>query len=155
MKKNYWIIKTEPDVFSIKDLQSRPNQTSTWEGVRNYQARNYIKNEIKIGDICFFYHSSCPIPGIVGEVQVSKESYVDPTAFEKKSEYFDPKSTKENPRWFMFDVTFIEEYPQMITLNDLKNIPEISHIKILQKGNRLSITPISLMDYKLIKKMTT
>ena len=146
----YWLMKSEPDVFSFSDLKERPNLTEPWNGVRNYQARNFMRDEIKVGDLILFYHSSCEIPGIAGIARVSSPPYPDPTQFEKKSEYFDPKATQENPRWFLVDVTFHKNLKKVITLEELRTHPELASMQLLKKGNRLSILPVSPEEYKFI-----
>ena len=137
----YWLMKTEPDVFSIQDLKKK--KKNGWDGVRNYQARNFMRDEMRVGDGIFFYHSSCEIPGIAGLARVSRESHPDPTQFDKKSEYFDAKATKEKPIWFMVEVEFVKELPQMLTLESLKKDPELKDLRLLQKGSRLSVQPVS------------
>lgn len=146
----YWLLKSEPNCYSIEDLQREKKQTSPWEGVRNYQARNFMRDEMRKGDLAFFYHSSCPTPGVVGVVEVVRESYPDHTAFDPKDRHYDPKSTKDNPRWFMVDVQFQKQFPEIITLQQLKAHPGLKDLQILKKGNRLSITPVSADDWKLI-----
>ncbi len=141
-------MKSEPDVFSIDDLKKK--RISGWDGVRNYQARNYMRDEMKLGDMVFFYHSSCDIPGIAGLAMVSKLSYPDPTQWDKKSEYFDPKATKENPRWFMVDVEFVQKFDSVITLDLLRKTKGLEKMPLLQKGSRLSINPVSEKEFKII-----
>ena len=147
---NYWLMKSEPSCFSIDDLKNSPNQTSPWDGVRNYQARNFMKNDMKIGDKVFFYHSNCTPPGIVGIAEVASLPYPDFTAWDPESEHPDPKSTKENPRWFMVDIRFIEKFNHIISLEQLKLQPELSGMQLLQKGNRLSVLPIRKVEWEFI-----
>lgn len=147
---NYWLMKSEPTTFSIDDLAKLPKQTHYWDGVRNYQARNMMKNEMKKGDLAFFYHSSCSPAGIVGIVEVVKEAYPDFTAFDSTSPYFDVKSTKENPRWYMVEVKLRKTFNQMVTLSQLRETPNLQSMRILQKGNRLSITPLSHLEWSTI-----
>jgi predicted RNA-binding protein with PUA-like domain len=135
-------MKTEPEVLSIDSLKKMPKQTACWDGVRNYQARNFMRDEMKIGDLVFIYHSNAEPSGIAGIAKVTREAYPDHTALDKTSEYFDPKSTMENPRWCMVDVTYVEKFKSFLTLNELRQHPEISEMLILKKGNRLSITPL-------------
>jgi Uncharacterized conserved protein len=145
-------MKSEPDAFSIDDLKNL--KTSPWDGVRNYQARNFMK-EMKMGDTVFFYHSSCKVPAIVGLASVNKEAYPDNTSWDETSPYFDLKSTPDNPRWFMVDIEFISKLPTPLTLKDMKNDPVLSGFKLLQKGSRLSIIPLSDEHAQyLIAKMT-
>lgn len=142
-------MKSEPEVFSIDDL--RIKKKSGWDGVRNYQARNYMRDEMKNGDIVLFYHSSCEVPGIAGLAKVSKESHPDPSQFDKKSEYFDEKSTKENPRWFMVEVEFVKKFKNIVTLQTLKTTKGLENMPVVQKGSRLSINPVSETEFKIIE----
>lgn len=141
----YWLMKTEPNVFSIDDLKIK--RKSGWDGVRNYQARNFMRDQMKKGDIVLIYHSSCEVPGIAGLGTVSKEAYPDPTQYDSKSPYFDPKSTIDNPRWFMVEVEFKSKLQKLISLAELKNDPGLSSMIVLKKGSRLSITPITNLEY--------
>lgn len=141
-------MKSEPDVFSIDNLKQK--QKSGWDGVRNYQARNYMRDEMKLGDLVLFYHSSCDVPGVAGLAKVSKESHPDPSQFDKKSEYYDPKATFENPRWFMVEVEFVEKFEQVITLIELKKHKELEKMPLVQKGSRLSINPVTLAEFEKI-----
>jgi len=143
----YWLIKSEPSVFGIDDLKSMPKKTDHWDGVRNYQARNMMRDDMKKGDLCFFYHSNCKPPGIVGIAEVVKEGYPDFTAWDRTSKYYDEKSKPDNPRWFMVDVRFKQQFPDIISLDQLKNTPALSTMKILQKGNRLSVTPVTKKEW--------
>src|SRR6476620_2502575 len=135
----YWLMKSEPDEFSIDDLAKRPKQTTAWFGVRNYQARNYMRDGMRVGDQAFFYHSSCPEPGIAGIVEVSALAYPDATQFDRKSPYFDPKATREEPRWFNVDVKLVEK-TRLVSLAELRAEPTLANLVTLQRGNRLSIT---------------
>ena len=148
---NYWLMKSEPDVFSIDDLAKK--NRSGWDGVRNYQARNYMRDNMKIGDIVLFYHSSCEVPGIAGIAKVCKESHPDPSQFDKKSEYYDEKATKENPRWYMVEVEFVKKLSKIITLQDLKNTNGLENMPVVQKGSRLSINPVTANEYKIIQDL--
>ncbi|MBK6617654.1 MAG: EVE domain-containing protein [Nitrosomonas sp.] len=145
----YWLMKSEPSEMSIDSLASLPGQTVAWDGVRNYQARNFMRNQMQIGDLAFFYHSSCPQPGIAGIVQISRLAYPDTTQFDPKSKYFDPKSSKENPRWFNVEVTLLEK-TRLLPLQELRIYPELDRMRALQKGNRLSITPVDPSEWKFI-----
>jgi predicted RNA-binding protein with PUA-like domain len=149
----HWLFKSEPTTFSIDDLISRPNQTEPWNGVRNYKVRNMLRDEIKKGDLAFFYHSSCTPPGIVGIMKVVSNGYPDPTAFDKKSEYFDKTSSPENPRWYLVDVKFIKKFPRIIALDEIKNHPVLKKMIIAQKGNRLSITKVSDEEWQAVNKL--
>ena len=133
----YWLMKSEPDEFSIDDLESVPDQAVAWFGVRNYQARNFMRDQMRIGDQVLFYHSSCPQPGIAGLATVSKSAYPDTTQFDKKSKYFDEKATPESPRWFNVDVKFRKK-TRLISLDELRRHPELEHMRILQRGKAVS-----------------
>jgi predicted RNA-binding protein with PUA-like domain len=149
----YWLMKSEPDVFSFDDLKKRPKKTEPWNGVRNYQARNFMRDEMSEGDLILFYHSSCPVPGVAGIAKVSSKAYPDSTQFEAKSEYFDPKATKENPRWFLVDVSFEMDLDHHVSLEELKNHKKLSEMRLLQRGNRLSILPVTREEFEFIKKL--
>lgn len=148
---NYWLMKTEPDEFSIDDLKAQ--KTSGWEGVRNYQARNFMRDEMKKGDLVLIYHSSCPVPGVAGLATVNKESYPDPTAFDPKSNYYDQKSNTEKPRWFMVEVKFKAKFKDFISLETIKEQKKLSEMKLVQKGNRLSIMPVTKAEFHHILKL--
>lgn len=147
----YWLMKSEPSEMSIDSLATLPGQTVAWDGVRNYQARNFMRNQMQIGDLAFFYHSSCPQPGIAGIVQVSRLAYPDATQFDPNSKYFDPRSSLENPRWFNVEVTFLKK-TRLLPLQELRTYPELTSMRILQKGNRLSITPVDPNEWEFIAK---
>lgn len=146
-------MKSEPDVFSFNDLKKRPKKTEPWNGVRNYQARNFMRDEMKKGDLILFYHSSCPIPGVAGIARVNSEAYPDSTQFDPESEYFDPKATLEKPRWFLVDVSFEMDLEQHVSLEELKNHKKLSEMRLLQRGNRLSILPVTREEFEFIKKL--
>jgi len=150
---NYWLMKSEPDVFSFNDLKLRPKKTEPWNGVRNYQARNFMRDDMKIGDLILFYHSSCNVPGVAGLARVNSKPYPDTTQFDKKSEYYDPKASLENPRWILIDVSFEKELKNYVSLEEIKKHPELSHMRLLQKGNRLSILPVSKEEFNFIVKL--
>ena len=145
----YWLMKSEPSVFGIDDLAKRPKKTEPWNGVRNYQARNFMRDDMKRGDQVFFYHSSCPQPGIAGIMKVSRNAYPDETQFDTGSEYFDPKASRENPRWVNVDVTLVRKTP-LIGIQELRSHPELASMQILKRGNRLSITPVSEQEWAFI-----
>ena len=147
---NYWLMKSEPNAFGIDDLERRPNQTEHWDGVRNYQARNMMRDEMKIGDLIFFYHSNCKPPGIVGIMEVVREGYPDFTAFDPQSKYFDEKSHPTKPRWFMVDIQLVCKFERLISLEELKTHPQLEGMQLLQRGNRLSITPVSKKHWEFI-----
>ncbi|MEI6536415.1 MAG: EVE domain-containing protein [Verrucomicrobiaceae bacterium] len=150
---NFWLLKSEPDVFSFADLKKRPKKTEPWNGVRNYQVRNMMRDQMKVGDLGLFYHSSCEMPGIAGVVRIVSEGKPDPTQFDPKSEYFDKGSKKEEPRWLLVDVAWEADFPKFISLEDLRAEPRLSDLLILRRGNRLSITPVTKRDFDLICKM--
>ncbi|MBA4371683.1 MAG: EVE domain-containing protein [Thermodesulfovibrio sp.] len=152
MQKNYWLMKTEPTVFSFDDLKAKPEATDHWEGVRNYQARNYMR-EMKKGDLALFYHSNCELPGIVGIAEIVRTSYPDHTSWDKSSRYYDPKSTPQNPRWFMVDVRWKKQFENIISLTQLKDIPALQQMKVLQKGQRLSVMPVTQDEFKKVLKL--
>ena len=145
---SYWLFKTEPDEFSIDTL--RVKNVSCWEGVRNYQARNMMRDEIKVGDLVFIYHSSCKHIGVAGIAKVTKESYPDHFQFDEKSDYFDPKSDPDNPRWVMVDIEFVRKLDRLIPLAKLKSLPELSELPLVKRGNRLSIMPVSEQEWQTI-----
>jgi predicted RNA-binding protein with PUA-like domain len=150
----YWLMKSEPADCSIDDLEKLPGQSVAWFGVRNYQARNFMRDEMRLGDLAFFYHSSCPEPGIAGIVKISRLAYPDATQFDPQSKYFDPKSSPDNPRWMHVDVQLVRKFP-LIHLAQLRAEPKLANLRILQRGNRLSITPVDAGDWKLIEQMAT
>lgn len=150
---NYWLMKSEPSCFSIDELSKRPHQTAPWDGVRNYQARNFMRDTMQIGDLAFFYHSSCNPPGIVGTVEIVSDAYPDHTSLDPNSDHFDPKSTLENPRWFMVDVHLKQKYPSIISIETLRHYPELEEMRVLQRGNRLSITPVTKHEWDFINHL--
>ena len=145
----YWLMKSEPDEVSIDDLAAMPKKTIAWFGVRNYQARNFMRDQMRVGDLAFFYHSSCPEPGIAGIVRVSKTAYPDASQFDSKSPYYDPKSKREAPRWLNVDVTFVEK-TRLVALAELRARRELAGMRVLQRANRLSITPVDPKEWKFI-----
>ena len=145
----YWLMKTEPGVVGIDDVLAMPQQTVDWWGVRNYQARNFMRDQMQVGDGVLFYHSSCPEPGIAGLAEVAQLAYPDRTQFDPKSPYYDPKSTPENPRWVNVDVRIVRK-TRLIGLDELRSHPELAHMRMLQRGNRLSITPVDPAEWKFI-----
>jgi len=147
---NYWLMKSEPSCFSLDDLKQMPDATEHWDGVRNYQARNFLRDEIKVGDGVLFYHSNCPEPAIVGLAKVVREGYPDHTALDPREKHFDPKSTTDKPIWFMVDVEYICPLPHPLTRNDLRQHPFLSGMGVLRKGNRLSVQPVTAEEWKVI-----
>jgi predicted RNA-binding protein with PUA-like domain len=150
---HYWLLKSEPTAFSIDDLSRRPKQIEHWDGVRNYQARNMLRDEIKTGDLAFFYHSSCTPPGIVGIVEIVKSGYPDFTAWDPESGHYDPGSTREKPRWYMVDIKLVRKFPHIITLDAMKQHAQLENMVIMRKGNRLSVTPVTAAEWKIIEKL--
>ena len=145
----YWLMKSEPADVSIDDLASFPNQTVDWYGVRNYQARNFMRDQMQVGDGVLFYHSNCAEPGIAGIAEVSKQAYPDRTQLDPKHKYFDEKATAEKPRWFNVDVKLVRK-TRLLSLKELRETPELANLRILQRGNRLSITPVDPRDWEII-----
>ena len=145
----YWLMKSEPDDVSIDDLAAMPKKTVAWYGVRNYQARNFMRDQMQVGDLAFFYHSSCPEPGIAGIVRISKAAYPDASQFDKKSKYYDAKATRDVPRWVNVEVTLVEK-TRLIPLAELRDTPQLATMRLLQRGNRLSITPVDPREWSFI-----
>jgi predicted RNA-binding protein with PUA-like domain len=148
--RRYWLMKTEPNEFSIDDLVASPNQTTFWFGVRNYQARNLLRDEVKVGDLALFYHSSCDSPAVVATAIVVKDAYPDHTAFDPKHPYFDPKSSIENPRWFMVDIKLKQRLKRPVTITEMRTHEALADLPLLRKGNRLSVQPVSEADFAYI-----
>jgi predicted RNA-binding protein with PUA-like domain len=146
---HYWLMKSEPDDVSIDDLER--TKTVAWYGVRNYQARNYMRDQMQLGDKVFFYHSSCEEPGIAGIAEVSKLAYPDKTQFDKKSKYYDPKATPENPRWFNVEVKFVKK-TRLINLAELREHKALANMRVIARGNRLSITPVETAEWEYINE---
>jgi len=148
----HWLMKSEPDEVSIDDLAAAPGKTVAWFGVRNYQARNYMRDDMKLGDRVLFYHSSCAEPGVAGIAKVSRLAYPDATQFERGGKYHDPKATPAAPRWFNVDVTLVRK-TRLVPLAELRAHPELASLTILQRGNRLSITPVTAAEYAFIEQL--
>jgi predicted RNA-binding protein with PUA-like domain len=149
---NYWLMKSEPDEVSIDDALAAPNATVAWTGVRNYQARNFMRDGMKVGDGVLFYHSSCPEPGIAGIARVASGIKPDPTQFDPQSPYYDAASKKEDPRWLLVDVQAVRK-TRLLALPELRAKPELAELVVLRKGNRLSITPVDSAHWRVIEKM--
>ena len=143
MTVRYWLMKTEPGEFSYDDLTSRPDQTEHWDGVRNYQARNLMRDDMRVGDSVFFYHSNCDEPGIIGLARIVREAYPDHTAFDPDDKHYDRKSRPDQPTWFMVDVQAVRKLRRTITLTELKACPELDGLALIRRGNRLSVMPVS------------
>ena len=144
----YWLMKSEPDAYSIDDLKR--DGTEPWDGIRNYQARNMMRDDMKIGDDVLFYHSSCKVPGVAGIAKVASASYPDPTQFDPRAKYFDEKSTDENPRWVLVDIAFVRKLKRPITLKELKEHPALDDFRLNQRGNRLSIFPVEKRHWDIV-----
>lgn len=149
----YWLLKSEPEAFSIDDLAKKSKQTEPWDGVRNYQARNFLRDDIKVRDQAFFYHSNCATPGIAGIVEIVKAGYPDSTQFDRESRYYDLKSTPKNPRWYRVDVKLIRKFNRIISLQELKQHPALLGMQLLKKGNRLSVMPVQKEEWETILAM--
>ncbi|HQS99898.1 MAG: EVE domain-containing protein [Hydrogenophilales bacterium 16-64-46] len=147
----YWLMKSEPSDVSIDDLAAMPDQSVAWYGIRNYQARNFMRDQMKVGDKVLFYHSSCAEPGVAGLARVSKLAYPDETQFDPANKYFDPKATRENPRWLNVDVQLVKK-TRLMPLAEMRGYPELANMRLMQRGNRLSITPVDPAEYDFIVK---
>ncbi len=150
---NYWLFKSEPDAFSIDDLKAMKGKKDHWDGIRNYQARNLMRDDMKKGDLGFFYHSSCKVPGIVGIVEIVREAYPDHTAHDPEAKYYDPKSSPDNPRWVMVDVKFKRKFDEVLSLSALREVEALSDMVLLRKGSRLSIQPVSEEQWHTILEL--
>lgn len=147
---SYWIVKSEQDVYSIDDLKR--DKVTYWDGVRNYQARNYLR-EMNKGDLVFIYHSNCERPGIVGVARAAKTAYPDPSQYDKKSEFYDAKATAEAPRWFCPELQYVKKFKVAVSLEDLKKVPALKDFQLIKRGNRLSVMPVSASHFQLIERM--
>lgn len=149
---NHWLLKSEPDAFGIDDLAAAPRKTTSWNGVRNFQARNTLRDSIKKGDQAFFYHSGCALPGIAGIVEIVRGAYPDETAFNRRSEYFDAGSKRESPRWYVVDVRLVRKFERLISLEELRKYQasDLAELIVLRRGNRLSVTPIAQKEWDFI-----
>ena len=145
---NHWLMKSEPDAFSIDDLKRKRREA--WDGVRNYQARNFMRDGMRPGDQVFFYHSNCAVPGIVGIAEVATDAYPDPSQFDPKSKYFDPGSSRDNPRWMLVDVKFVKKLKRTISLDEMKGDRALDGMALLRKGNRLSVMPVEAAHWRHI-----
>lgn len=146
----HWLMKTEPEEFSLDDLRRAPKQTAPWDGVRNYQARNHMRDGMKLGDRVLFYHSSCDPTGVVGTARIAREAYPDDSAWNKKSDYYDPRSTPDNPVWLRVDVKFESELPHIVTLEEMKHVPGLKNMLVIKKGMRLSIQPVTPEEFDIV-----
>lgn len=151
---NYWLLKSEPSVFSIDDLEKSPKKTTCWDGIRNYQARNFMRDGMKKGDRAIFYHSSADPAAAVGVVEITKEAYPDPTQFDSKDDHYDPKSDPSDPTWLMVDVKLIRKFERPLTLADLKKAKGLEKMELLRKGSRLSVQPVTAAEWEAIEKIS-
>ncbi|MGI2172119.1 EVE domain-containing protein [Shewanella sp. MF05960] len=150
----YWLMKSEPDDISIDDLRDSANHTMSWQGIRNYQARNFIRDEISTGDSVLFYHSSCKVPGVVGIASVINQPQLDVSAFDPQSRYFDPKSDLNKPRWWQVDIQFTKKLNQIVSLQQLKSDPALQNMVLVTKGARLSVQPVTALEFEHIVKLS-
>ena len=148
--KRYWLVKTEPESFSIDDFDRQPNRTTCWEGVRNYQARNFLRDSMKLGDEVLIYHSNADPPCAVGIAKVAREAYPDHFAWDKKSKYYDEDSTADEPRWFMVDLELVRKFPRPLPLDELRTLPALSKMELLRRGSRLSVQPVTNEEFAAI-----
>tara|TARA_Y100000782_G_scaffold44011_1_gene49367 strand:+ start:1513 stop:1977 length:465 start_codon:yes stop_codon:yes gene_type:complete len=151
----FWLFKTEPDAFSIDDLAARPQQTEPWDGVRNYQARNFLRDKVQLGDKVFIYHSSCKQVGIAGVAEVVKAGYPDTEQFNPESKYYDPKASADAPRWYRVDVKFVEKFNTVLPLKIIKSLPEVTEVGLVKKGHRLSIMPVEENEWHALYRTAT
>jgi predicted RNA-binding protein with PUA-like domain len=151
---NYWLFKSEPNCFSYSDLVSAKNKTTFWHGVRNYQARNLLRDDIKLGEGVLFYHSSCTVTGVIGTAKVVREGYPDHTQFDPKSEYYDVDATPDEPRWFMVDIKAEKELDRIVTLEEMRKVPALADMKLLKRGMRLSVQPVTEREWKTVLELS-
>lgn len=149
----YWLLKSEPSVFSFDDLLAAPNRTTCWDGVRNYQARNFMRDDMRVGDLVFFHHSNAEPPGIAGVAEVVREAYPDPTALDPDHDHFDPRSRPEAPTWLMVDVRAVERFDAPITLDELRATPGLDGLELLRRGSRLSVQPVSAAHWAIVRAL--
>lgn len=152
-KPRHWLLKSEPESFSIDDLKKAPKQTTFWNGVRNYQARNFLRDDIKKGDHVLYYHSNCEPSAIVGTAIVVADGYPDTSAFDPKSDYYDPDSKQDNPRWYMVDIQFKEKFAKPLSLEELRKVPGLEKMELLRKGSRLSVQPVTPEEFAIVLKL--
>ncbi len=150
MERRCWLVKSEPGTFSFDDLLAEPERTTAWDGVRNYQARNFMRDEMRVGDAVLFYHSNASPPGVVGVAEVVSEAYPDPTQFDGDAPGYDPQSSREAPRWQLVDIRAIRALPRMVTLETIKAHPELRHMEVARRGSRLSITPVDPAHFDVV-----
>jgi predicted RNA-binding protein with PUA-like domain len=148
----HWLMKTEPDVFSIDDFLTRPKQTEGWNGVRNFEARNLMRDRMRVGDLVIIYHSNATPPGAAGVARVASAAYPDPDQFNRKSEYYDEKSTRENPRWMQVDVQFVKKFARLVPLDEIRAEPRFDELMMLRR-NRLSVTPLTAAEFRVFEEL--
>jgi predicted RNA-binding protein with PUA-like domain len=153
MARKYWLVKSEPDVFSIEDLKKSKNQTTFWDGVRNYQARNFLRDKMKNGDKVLFYYSNAEPNAVVGICEVTKEGYADHTQFDPENKHFFPSADPKNPIWYMVNIKFVKEFKKQVTLQEIKENPKLKNMRLVQRGNRLSVMPVEKPEFDEIVKM--
>lgn len=151
-ERRYWLLKTEPEVFSYDDLENAPQRTTFWDGVRNYQARNFLRDDMKVGDGVLIYHSNAKPPGIAGIAEVVREGYVDPTQFDPEDHHYDPGADPENPRWYVVDVRAVQPLATFLPLPSLREMPGLEGMELLRKGSRLSVQPVSAKEWEIIRR---
>jgi len=147
---NRWLMKSEPGAYSIDDLAAQPGRRDCWDGIRNYQARNFMRDRMRTGDLAFFYHSSCPRPGVAGIMEIARAAYPDPTAHDPRSKYYDPGSDPRAPRWVMVDVRLRRKFRRLVALAELRPCPPLAGMRLLQRGNRLSILPVTKEEWDIV-----
>ena len=152
-RPSYWLMKSEPDVYSYAHLEAAPKQTTLWDGVRNYQARNMMRDEMKVGDLILYYHSNTKPPGVVGVARVVKEGYPDPTQFDPNDSHFDPKSQESNPRWFVVDIQAVAALKSDVSLDDIKANGKLADMAVVQRGQRLSVQPVAAAHFREVLRM--
>ena len=150
----YWLMKSEPDVFGFDDLKKEPKRTACWDGVRNFQARNMLRDQMQVGDQAFFYHSNCAEPGIVGKMDIVRAGYPDPSQFDSSSKYYDPKSKPDAPRWYMVDVRYLQPLSRPLPLAELKTRSELEGLALVRRGNRLSVMPVSKAHWHFMLRLS-
>ena len=152
-RPSHWLMKSEPDVYSYAHLEAAPERTTLWDGVRNYQARNMMRDEMKVGDLVLYYHSNTKPPGVVGVARVVREGYPDPTQFDPKDSHFDPKSDPENPRWYVVDIQAVAPMERDVSLDDIKANPKLAEMAVVQRGQRLSVQPVAAAHFREVLRM--
>ena len=151
--RRYWLLKTEPEVFSFDDLLAAPGRTAGWDGVRNYQARNFMRDDMRVGDGVLVYHSNAGEPGVAGLAEVARAAYPDPTAFDPAHDGYDPKSRPDAPAWVQVDVRAVERFPRVVTLAELRGAPALADMVVLRRGNRLSVTPVTAAEWAAVRRL--